>query len=116
MKAAVSWCTRYKTILANEQVIDGACERCGTQVEQRLLEQWFFRITDYAERLLANLDDPAKMDWSASTTSAQRNWIGRSEGAEIEFATDAGPLRVFTTRSEERRVGKEWRDRTQRWV
>src|SRR5688500_593236 len=97
-RAAVNWCPRDKTGLANEQVIDGACERCGTQVEQRLLEQWFFRITDYAERLLANLDDPAKMDWSASTTSAQRNWIGRSEGAEIEFATDAGPLRVFTTR------------------
>jgi len=97
-KAAVNWCPRDKTVLANEQVIDGACERCGTQVEQRLLEQWFFRITDYAERLLANLDDPARMDWSASTTTAQRNWIGRSEGAEIEFATDAGPLRVFTTR------------------
>src|SRR5688500_10608401 len=56
-KAAVNWCPRDKTVLANEQVIDGACERCGTQVEQRLLEQWFFRITDYAERLLANLDD-----------------------------------------------------------
>jgi leucyl-tRNA synthetase len=97
-KAAVNWCPKDKTVLANEQVIDGACERCGTQVEQRLLEQWFFRITDYADRLLANLDDPDKMDWSASTTTAQRNWIGRSEGAEIEFATDAGPIRVFTTR------------------
>ena len=97
-KAAVNWCPKDKTVLANEQVINGACERCGAQVEQRLLEQWFFRITDYAERLLANLDDRTKMDWSASTTTAQRNWIGRSEGAEIEFATDAGPLRVFTTR------------------
>ena len=97
-KAAVNWCPKDKTVLANEQVIDGACERCGTQVEQRLLEQWFFRITDYAERLLANLDDPAKMDWSSSTAAAQRNWIRRSEGAEIEFPSDAGPIRVFTTR------------------
>jgi len=97
-KAAVNWCPRDKTVLANEQVINGACERCGTQVEQRLLEQWFFRITGYAERLLANLDDRSKMDWSHSTTTAQRNWIGRSDGAEIEFPSDAGPIRVFTTR------------------
>jgi leucyl-tRNA synthetase len=97
-KAPVNWCPRDKTVLANEQVINGACERCGAPVEQRFLEQWFFRITEYAERLLANLDDPAKMDWSASTTTAQRNWIGRSEGAEIEFPSDAGPIRVFTTR------------------
>ncbi|HLG06547.1 MAG TPA: leucine--tRNA ligase [Gemmatimonadales bacterium] len=97
-KAAVNWCPNDKTVLANEQVINGECERCGASVEQRLLEQWFFRITDYAGRLLANLDDPQKMDWSASTTTAQRNWIGRSAGAEIEFASDAGPIRVFTTR------------------
>src|ERR1043166_9370720 len=97
-KAAVNWCPRDKTVLANEQVIAGACERCGAMVEQRFLEQWFFRITDYAERLLANLDDPSKMDWSASTAMAQRNWLGRSEGAEIEFPSDAGPIRVFTTR------------------
>ncbi len=97
-KAAVNWCPNDKTVLANEQVINGACERCGAQVEQRFLEQWFFRITDYAERLLANLDDREKMDWSDSTTTAQRNWIGRSEGAEIEFASPAGPIRVFTTR------------------
>jgi leucyl-tRNA synthetase len=97
-KAAVNWCPHCKTVLANEQVINGACERCGTPVEQRLLEQWFFRITEYADRLLANLDDPAKMDWSATTTSAQRNWIGRSEGAEVEFASAAGAIRVFTTR------------------
>jgi leucyl-tRNA synthetase len=97
-KAAVNWCPHDKTVLANEQVINGACERCGTPVEQRLLEQWFFRITDYADRLLANLDDPSKMDWSASTTIAQRNWIGKSQGAEIAFPSDAGPVRVFTTR------------------
>jgi leucyl-tRNA synthetase len=98
-KAAVNWCPSCKTVLANEQVEGGACERCGTIVEQRLLEQWFFRITDYAERLLADLDDRSLMDWSQSTTTAQRNWIGRSDGAQIEFPTRAGPsIRVFTTR------------------
>jgi leucyl-tRNA synthetase len=81
-KAAVNWCPFDKTVLANEQVIGGACERCGTMVEQRLLEQWFFRITDYAGRLLANLD---KLDWSEGTKAAQRNWIGKSQGAEIVF-------------------------------
>jgi leucyl-tRNA synthetase len=81
-KAAVNWCPFDKTVLANEQVIAGACERCGTMVEQRLLEQWFFRITDYAGRLLANLDT---LDWSESTKTAQRNWIGKSEGAELMF-------------------------------
>jgi leucyl-tRNA synthetase len=82
-KAAVNWCPNDKTVLANEQVINGACERCGATVEQRFLEQWFFRISDYAERLLSNLD---RIDWSESTKTAQRNWIGRSDGAEIEFA------------------------------
>jgi leucyl-tRNA synthetase len=80
--AAVNWCPFDKTVLANEQVVGGACERCGTMVEQRFLEQWFFRITDYAGRLLANLDG---LDWSESTKTAQRNWIGKSEGAEIVF-------------------------------
>jgi leucyl-tRNA synthetase len=81
-KAPVNWCPNDKTVLANEQVINGQCERCGALVEQRFLEQWFFRITDYAERLLRNLD---WLDWSESTKTAQRNWIGRSEGAEIVF-------------------------------
>ncbi|HEX9483109.1 MAG TPA: leucine--tRNA ligase [Gemmatimonadaceae bacterium] len=81
-KGAVNWCPFDKTVLANEQVIGGACERCGTMVEQRFLEQWFFRITAYAERLLKNLDH---LDWSESTKTAQRNWIGRSDGAEILF-------------------------------
>jgi leucyl-tRNA synthetase len=81
-KAAVNWCPFDKTVLANEQVVNGACERCGTMVEQRFLEQWFFRITDYAGRLLANLET---LDWSESTKTAQRNWIGKSEGAEIVF-------------------------------
>jgi leucyl-tRNA synthetase len=84
-------------VLANEQVEGGLCERCGTPVEQRFLEQWFFRISDYAGRLLDNLD---WLDWSETTKSAQRNWIGRSEGAEVAFAVEgcADPVRVFTTR------------------
>ncbi len=81
-RAAVNWCPNDKTVLANEQVIAGECERCGARVEQRFLEQWFFRITDYAGRLLDNLD---RLDWSDSTKQAQRNWIGRSDGAEIVF-------------------------------
>ncbi len=80
--AAVNWCPNDKTVLANEQVIAGECERCGARVEQRFLEQWFFRITDYASRLLGNLD---WLDWSESTKQAQRNWIGRSDGAELTF-------------------------------
>jgi leucyl-tRNA synthetase len=103
--AAVNWCPKDKTVLANEQVINGHCERCDSLVEQRFLEQWFFRITDYADRLLANLDDKSKMDWSESTVLAQRNWLGRSEGAEIVFRGAGGSpalmgreLRVFTTR------------------
>ena len=96
-KAAVNWCPSCKTVLSNEQVVAGACERCGTPVEQRFLEQWFFRITEYAPRLLANLD---WIDWSETTKTAQRNWIGRSEGAEIVFAVhgDSAGIRVFTTR------------------
>src|SRR3989441_256626 len=95
-RAAVNWCPKDKTVLANEQVINGRCERCGTPVEQRALEQWFFRITDYAERLLANL---GRLDWSESTVALQRNWIGRSEGAELAFETPAGrKIAVFTTR------------------
>src|SRR6266576_3400618 len=95
-RAAVNWCPKDKTVLANEQVIDGRCERCGTAVEQRFLDQWFFRITDFAERLLANLDH---IDWSSSTKLLQRNWIGRSEGAELLFETPSGKrITVFTTR------------------
>jgi leucyl-tRNA synthetase len=81
-EAPVNWCPSCKTVLANEQVIAGACERCGTPVEQRFLSQWFFRITDYAQRLLDNL---SWIDWSDSTKRAQENWIGRSEGAELHF-------------------------------
>jgi len=96
-RAAVNWCPACKTVLANEQVINGYCERHpDVKVEQRFLEQWFFAITRYAERLLDHL---ARLDWSDSTVALQRNWIGRSEGAEIVFETPAGsPIRVFTTR------------------
>jgi len=96
-KAAVNWCPRDMSVIANEQVINGYCERHpDTKVEQRFLEQWFFNITKYAEPLLENL---ARLDWSDSTRTLQRNWIGRSEGAELNFETPAGAkIRVFTTR------------------
>ncbi len=95
-RAAVNWCPKDKTVLANEQVINGRCERCDTPVEQRFLDQWFFRITDFAERLLQNLDH---LDWDSSTVALQRNWIGRSEGAELVFETPGGKkITVFTTR------------------
>src|SRR5258708_38409181 len=97
-KAPVNWCPSCQTVLANEQVVDGACERCGTEVVQRDLEQWFFRITDYADRLLAGLDG---LDgWPEKVKVMQRNWIGRSEGAEIDFAIPARgeTVTVVTTR------------------
>ena len=94
-KAAVNWCPTDKTVLANEQVEGGLCERCKTPVEQRFLEQWFFRITEYAQQLLKNLDT---IDWSETTRTAQRNWLGRSEGAEIVFEAGAERITVFTTR------------------
>jgi leucyl-tRNA synthetase len=97
-RAPVNWCPSCRTVLANEQVIDGACERCGTPVIQKDLEQWFLRITDFADRLLAGLD--ALDGWPEKVKVMQRNWIGRSEGAEIDFpVAGAGePLTVFTTR------------------
>jgi len=81
-KAKVNWCPNCQTSLANEQVVAGRCERCETEVTQKYLEQWFFRITKYADRLLSDLDE---VDWPASVKEIQRNWIGRSEGAEIDF-------------------------------
>ena len=96
-EAAVKWCPKDATVLANEQVIDGRCERCGTPVEVRQLEQWFFRITDYADRLL---DDLAGIDWPEHVKTMQRNWIGRSEGAEVTFRCEELEIDypVFTTR------------------
>jgi leucyl-tRNA synthetase len=97
-EAPVQWCPKDATVLANEQVVDGRCERCGTPVEQRRLEQWFFRITDYAERLLADFD--LLESWPEHVVTMQRNWIGRSEGAEVTFRCEELDLDfpVFTTR------------------
>jgi len=97
-EAPVNWCPGCNTVLANEQVIAGECERCGTAVELRNLSQWFFRITEYAPRLLDNLE---WIDWSDTTRRMQANWIGRSEGAELSFPVAGQPdevVRVFTTR------------------
>ncbi len=96
--APVKWCPKDQTVLANEQVTaEGRCERCGTLVEVRLMEQWFFRITDYAQELLDDLD---RVDYPESIAGRQRNWIGRSEGAEIEFRIEEldEDVPVFTTR------------------
>ncbi|HMA26510.1 MAG: leucine--tRNA ligase [Solirubrobacterales bacterium] len=97
-EAPVQWCPQDATVLAHEQVIDGHCERCGTLVEQRKLEQWFFRITEYAQQLL---DDFELLEsWPENVVTMQRNWIGRSEGAEVTFRCDELELDfpVFTTR------------------
>ncbi len=96
-KAPANWCPNDKTVLANEQVVDGKCERCGTDVVKKDIEQWLFKITDYAEQLLNDLD---KLDWPERTKLAQKNWIGRSEGAEIDFAVKGlkEKIKVFTTR------------------
>jgi leucyl-tRNA synthetase len=97
-EAPVNWCPHDKTVLANEQVIDGRCWRCEHLVERRNLSQWFLKITDYADRLLANLDG---LDgWPERTKTMQRNWIGRSEGVRFEFAVEGldETIAVFTTR------------------
>ncbi len=96
-KQSVNWCPKDQTVLADEQVIAGVCERCGTQVIQRELEQWFFKITEYADRLLKNLEI---LDWSEKVKIAQKNWIGKSEGTLIKFpiADSKLSIEVFTTR------------------
>ena len=97
-QAPVNWCPNDQTVLANEQVVDGACERCGAVVERRDLEQWFFKITDYAERLLADL---GQLDeWPERVRVMQENWIGRSEGAtfRMQVADSDLSFEVFTTR------------------
>ena len=97
-KALVNWCPNCATVLANEQVVDGCCWRHETTpVEQRALEQWFFRITQYADELLADMAQ-LEGNWPERVLTMQRNWIGRSEGAEIDFGSEFGPIRVFTTR------------------
>ena len=96
-EAAVNWCPQDATVLANEQVIDGHCERCGSLVEARQLEQWFFKITDYADRLLDDLDS---ISWPEHVVTMQRNWIGRSQGAQVVFRCPELDVDypVFTTR------------------
>ena len=97
--APVNWCPNDQTVLANEQVKDGRCERCGAEVEARKLEQWFFRITAYADHLLDEMKD---LDWPERVLAMQRNWIGRSEGAEVLFRVEELDLDipVFTTRAD----------------
>ena len=98
-EAPVNWCPSCNTVLANEQVVQGECERCGSVVERKNLTQWFFKITDYAEELLRDLD---KLDWPEKTKLMQKNWIGKSYGGEIEFAVKDSDVtfRVFTTRAD----------------
>ena len=97
-EAPVNWCPSCNTVLANEQVVDGACERCHTTVLRKNLTQWFFKITQYAEELLQGLDT---IDWPEKTKAMQRNWIGKSSGGEIEFACESGDkFKVFTTRAD----------------
>ena len=98
-EAPVNWCPNCNTVLANEQVVDGHCERCETDVTKKNLTQWFFKITDYAQELLDKLDG---LDWPEKTKKIQTNWIGRSEGAEIEFQVEDKDIsfRVFTTRAD----------------
>lgn len=93
----VNWCPNDKTVLANEQVVNGKCERCDTTVERKNFKQWYFKTTDYAEDLIAGLD---RVDWPEKIKEMQRNWIGRSEGAHINFAIDGRTekLEVYTTR------------------
>jgi leucyl-tRNA synthetase len=95
----VNWCPVDQTVLANEQVIDGRCERCGHEVVRRVLTQWYFKITEYADRLLADME-PLEAHWPDRVLLMQRNWIGRSEGAEVKFAIEGReePVTVFTTR------------------
>lgn len=94
--APVNWCTHCNTVLANEQVVGGVCERCKSEVVKKNMTQWFFKITDYAEELLNGLD---KLDWPEKTKLAQKNWIGKSVGAEVDFKTENGEnITIFTSR------------------
>jgi leucyl-tRNA synthetase len=104
-RSSVNWCEKDQTVLANEQVVDGGCWRCGTPVTTRDLEQWFFKITHFADELLSGMETLG--EWPEKVLTMQRNWIGRSEGARVRFALDKGPstslgaggdVEVFTTR------------------
>jgi leucyl-tRNA synthetase len=97
-EAPVNWCPNCKTVLANEEVVNGRCWRCKSVVEKRMMPQWFFKITAYAERLLSDLE---LINWPEGIKAMQRNWIGKSVGAEVDFAVEARPeekITVFTTR------------------
>lgn len=98
-KAPVNWCPSCQTVLANEQVLDGACERCSTEVTKKDLTQWFFKITEYADELLDKLDG---LDWPEKTVAMQKHWIGRSTGAQVNFKVKDSDLNfdVFTTRAD----------------
>src|SRR5207245_853564 len=98
-RSDVNWCPSCQTVLANEQVVDGTCWRCGSTVVTRQLDQWFFRITAYADELLKGLD--ALPNWPDKVIAMQRNWIGRSEGARVRFPIAGSPrdaIEIFTTR------------------
>ena len=120
-RSSVNWCPSCQTVLANEQVVDGGCWRCGTDVETRDLEQWFLRITRYADELLERTEQLDQ--WPAKVLTMQRNWIGRSEGALVRFpvvaAGESAPtsdeaIEVFTTRSTRSSVRRScsWRRST----
>ncbi|MDZ5034374.1 class I tRNA ligase family protein, partial [Clostridium perfringens] len=96
-KAPVNWCPSCNTVLANEQVLEGACERCSTEVTKKDLTQWFLKITDYADELLEKLDT---LDWPEKTVAMQKHWIGKSTGAEVTFKVKDSNIEfdVFTTR------------------
>src|SRR6266403_3395321 len=98
-RSAVNWCPKEETVLSNEQSSGGVCWRCGTVVEKRDLEQWFLRITEYAEQLIAHIDQ-IEAGWPEKVLKRQRDWVGRSEGAYIDFAVknSTSKIRVFTTR------------------
>ena len=98
-KSPVNWCPQDQTVLANEQVVQGTCERCGAEVTKKELTQWYFKITDYAQELLDGLDE-LERTWPDRVVTAQRNWIGRSEGAHVDFAVSGRdePVTVYTTR------------------
>ena len=101
-KAPVNWCPSCQTVIANEQVVDGKCERCKSEVVHKEMTQWFFKITDYAEKLLDGID---KLDWPEKTKTMQRNWIGKSVGGEVHFDLvkpkgDIKTIKVFTTRAD----------------
>ena len=92
---AINWCTSCKVGLANEEVVGGVCERCGGKVERRMKTQWMLAITKYAQRLIDDLDD---LDYIERVKIQQKNWIGRSEGAEVDFEAAGKKLRIYTTR------------------